>query len=189
MANFFTGPDRDWWQTLVFVDLPATLPTGITEVYIYTGDSLAPTENVSSLLEITTGTGRPHNFEAAVLGPLYDDQFRSIGRVPHYTVTFSGSTLPHAIQVDLSHDPDANNGGVGKAHVVNALGYVKNVAWNDDGTNMRVIITPARESIIQDMLDFKFYVAGGVTNLAVVSVHAFDINGEEIIPVVTATVD
>ena len=170
---------------MVFVDLPDPLPLGPAAVYIYT-----PTEDISTLVDIiaTTG-GHPHSFEAQALGAVSEDQFRSIGRVPHYTVTFSGATLPHAIQVDLVHDPDKDNGGVGKAHVVNALGYVKNVSWNDDGTNLRVIMTPARDAIISDMLDFKLYVAGGVTNLVVNSVQAFDINGDAVGSPVTAAIN
>lgn len=184
-ASTFTGPDRDWWQTMVFVDLPDPLPLGPAAVYVYT-----PTEDISTSVDIiaTTG-GHPYIFEAQVLGAVSDDQFQSIGRVPHYTVTFSGATLPQAIQVDFTHNPDASNGGVGKAHVVNPLGYVKNVSWNDDGTNLRVIMTPARDAIIGDMLDFKFYIAGGVTNLVVSSVQAFDVNGDVVGSPVTAAVN
>ena len=85
--------------------------TGPAEVYIYTS-----TEEIDTFLDIldTTG-GQAHPFLAEVHGPIYAEQFEVIGRVPHYTVTFSGSTLPHAIQVDLVHDPDKDiTGGVGK---------------------------------------------------------------------------
>ena len=185
-ASTFTGADRDWWQTLVFVDLPDPMPqTGAAAVYVYT-----PTEDIFTIVDIISTTGgHPHSFGAEVLGPVSDNQFKSIGRVPHYTVTFSGTTLPQAIQVDLIHDPDKDNSGVGKAHVVNPLGYVKNLSWNDDGTNLRVIMTPARDAMINDMLDFKFYVAGGVTNLVLQSVQAFDINGNAVIPAIGAAVN
>jgi len=185
-ATTYTGRDRDWWQTVVFVDLPDPLPfVGPAQVRVST-----PTEEIDTNLDIiaTTG-GHAHSFEAQVLGAVSENEFKAIGRVPHYTVTFSGTTLPQAIQLDLSHDPDVDHLGTGKVHVVNPLGYVKNLTWSDDGSNLRVIMTPARDAIINDMLDYKFYVAGGVTNLMLQSVQAFDINGDAVIPPIDVDVN
>jgi len=76
------------------------------------------------------------------------------------------------VQMEFTHDS-----GVGKAYVVEPISGVKNISWTDDGTNLRVVILPAEETSVRTIEDFKFYVAGGVTNLAAVNTQAFDING------------
>jgi hypothetical protein len=192
VSQQYTGPDRDWFQSMVFVDLLDPMPqTGLAEVYAYT-----PTEDASSFVNITATTGgHAHAFEAQVLGPVTQDQFKAIGRVPFKTVTVTGNTVPEAIQVDLIHDPDKNNGGTGKAHVVNPTGWVKNTAWRSwydsdiNKNHLRVIMTPARDGIIYDMLDFKFYVAGGVTGLVLDSVQGFDVDGMEITDPINVTIN
>jgi len=54
---------------------------------------------------------------------------------------------------------------------------LKNVSWTDDGTTLRVVILPAAGNTLPDFNDFKFYIAGGIANLAPSSTQAFDING------------
>jgi uncharacterized protein YceK len=176
VASFFTGDDKDWWQTLVILDLPTPMAAGLATVDVSTLDG---TETASATLNIVAGTGAPNSLDAEVLGPLQQDQLTSLQRVEHYTVQFSGSptTTPYAIQVDLTHDADRNNGGTGLAYVVNPIGYIKNAAWSDDGTSTRVILTPTNAGQIRALSDFKFYVAGRVTNLAISSVQAFDESG------------
>jgi len=175
----FTGKDKDWWQTVVFVDLPDDLIPGTTYVEILTPEG----EFVSTRLEIVAGTGTPHDFEAQLLGPMYPEHLASLGRVDHKTVTFSSGNgeIPYAIQIDLTHAADANNSGSGYAYVVNPIGYIKNASWSDDGFKTRVILTPTQEAQIKAMEDFKFYVAGGIQDLAVDTVVAYDINGEEVL--------
>ncbi len=178
-----TGGDADWWQTTVFVDLPVSLPAGTTTVEITNPQN----ETVSSEFDIVPGTGQANPFEAQGNGPLNPNQLASMERIGHYTLSFSGSTIPFAIQIDLVHNPDMNNGGSGKAYVVNPRGDLKNVAWKDDGTHLRMILTPASGSALNNMKEFKCYVAGGVTGLLATSVKAFDINGNPVSGV-TATV-
>jgi hypothetical protein len=60
---------------------------------------------------------------------------------------------------------------------VNPVGYIKNTAWSDDGFTTRVLLTPARESSIENFTDYKFYIAGGLENLAVAGLRAFDSEG------------
>ena len=107
-------------------------------------------------------------------------------RVAHFTIGFNGSTIPFAIQVDLSHSPDVDHGGSGRAYVINPRGDLKNVTWSDTGTNMRVIILPAKAQALSNVHDYKFYVAGGVTNLTVLNVKAVDINGNNVSGVTAA---
>ena len=61
-----------------------------------------------------------------------------------------------------------------RTFAVNPLGYKKNLAWNDDGTELKVIMTPSSNAAFDDMKDYKFYIAGGVTNVLVTDVQAFD---------------
>ena len=174
----FTGFDKDWWQTVVFIDLPpaSSLPTGAATVAISNPEG----EAVSAQVEIVSGTGSAHGFQAESLGPMTPVQMQSLGRVAHYTVNFSGATIPYAIQIDLAHDADLDNGGSGRAYVVNPIGYIKSATWSDDGLGLRVLLMPARAGEIDDIQDFKFYVAGGVTGLSVTSVLAYDMDGNPV---------
>lgn len=192
-STVFTQEDKDWWQTAVFIDLPLTLPDGFTPYP--TGPTTVEIENsqgenVTVALEIVEGAGTAHDFAAQFLAAgLNANQLASLRRVDHNTVRFSCDTVPHAIQIDLQHAADKDNGGVGRAYVVNPLGYIKNAAWSDDGVNTRVILTPARDNEITHINDFKFYVAGGITNLMVLDVQAFDIDGAPWPDPISATVD
>ena len=169
----FTANDPDWWQTTVFVDLPPGLAAGPATLTIDNGRGAS----ASATLEIVAGTGVPAEFTAELAGPLQSSQLAALGRVAHYSVRFSGAVLPHAIQVDLSHDPDLDGGGTGRAHVVNPRGDIKSIAWRDDGQNMRVLLTPTRDGAIGSLTDFKFYVTGGLENLTLQAVQAFDATG------------
>jgi hypothetical protein len=112
--------------------------------------------------------------------------------VAHETVEFSltngSTTVPHAIQVDLIHAPDANHGGTAGtyAHVVNPTGFAKSVSWstNDTGTGTRVILikTPTAKPAEPDydIKDFKFYVAGGIEGLNIDTMQAFDSDGNPV---------
>jgi hypothetical protein len=139
-----------------------------------------------SEVEIVEGNGQPNTFQAT-FGSLSKQQLASMERVPHYTVGFLGSTIPYAIQIDLAHDPDVDHGGAGRAHVTNPRGDLKGVAWKDDGSNLRVILAPAKRSVLGNMKEFKFYVAGGVTGLQVVNVKAVDIDGNSV-PGISASI-
>jgi len=174
--TYFTDGDNDWWQTAVFVDLPDSLPEGLTTLIVTDPEG----ETATSTVNIVAGTGQPHSFRAEVLGAMSDDQLASLSRVDHYTVSFETTTdVPEAIQIDLCHDPDVDHSGVGRAYVVNPIGYLKNAHWANQpsGTAVRVILLPTRSGEITQMLDYKFYVAGGVTNLGVSSIQAFDADG------------
>lgn len=175
VPNGSSDSDKDWWQTVVFVDLPVSLPVGggATEIMIDNPEG----ETARSTVEIVAPDGSTSSFDAESVGPLSAEMLASLKRVGHYTVSLDGAVLPYAVQVELTHDPDADNGGVGRAYVVNPLGYIKNLSWNDDGATMKIVLLPARDGEITVMHDFKFYVAGGVTNLTVNSVQAFDIDG------------
>jgi len=184
VLNNIPNNEKDWWQTTVFVDLPTSLPTGTASIEI----SDPSGDYVYSELQIVDGVGTPNTFDADVNGPLNTNELASMERVSHFTVGFNGATVPFGIQVDLSHSPDVDHGGSGRAYVVNPRGDLKNVTWSDTGTSMRVIISPARAQALSNIHDYKFYVAGGISNLAVQNVKAVDINGNSVSGV-TATLE
>jgi hypothetical protein len=174
-SNNYTNHDSDWWQTTVFVDLPDSLPSGTATISITNpqGESVSPT------VDIVDGVGQPNSFDATT-GPINVSQLASMERVGNYVVRFAGSTIPYAIQVEIVHDPDKAHGGTGVAYVINPRGDIKNVTWSDTGSNLRVILIPAHGVVLSDMLDYKFYVAGGVNNLNVLSVKAVDVDGNPV---------
>ncbi len=183
-ANF-TKYDPDWWQTSLFVDLPSTLPVGTAYVSLQssTGEAYGPIP-----VEIVAGQGSPSTFSAQVNGNMTPTQLQSMERAPKYTVSFSGgSTLPFAVQVDLTHSPSSSVGGVGIPFVVNPRGEMKNLSWTDDGTHLRVILLTSGDGTSKDpslssyqWKYFKFYVTGGIINLGVTSVKAYDSSGNPI---------
>lgn len=133
-----TNQDKDWWQTLVYIDLPANLPTGVATVSI-SGRNGSITQN-PIFIEILPGRGS--STRESLGGGLFDaanaeNMLRSLERAEHYTVLFSGDTVPHSIQVELSHAS-----AEGKPWVINPRGDIKNIAWSDDGSNLKVLLTP-----------------------------------------------
>jgi hypothetical protein len=183
VSNNYTNQDPDWWQTTVFVDLPDYLPSGTATISITNPQG----ESASPIVDIVDGAGRSNTFEATT-GPTNEYQLASMERVGNYVVRFSGSTIPYAIQVDMVHDPDKAHGGTGVAYVINPRGDIKNVTWSDTGSNLRVILTPAKGAVLSNMFNYKFYVAGGVKNLSVLNIKAVDIDGNPVSGV-TASVD
>jgi hypothetical protein len=179
LSNIYTGYDQDWWQTAVFIDLPSTLPQGDTTIDITNSQG----ESTYSNVNIVPGTGQPVTFGYR-FGNSFDslnaNQLQSMQRIGNFVIQFSGSTIPFALQVDLTHDPDVDHGGAGRAHVVNTRGDMKNAAWNDDGTHLRIILNPAKAQVLARMSDFKVYVTGGITGLQLVSLKAVDIDGNPV---------
>jgi hypothetical protein len=179
--------DKDWFQTTVFLNLPSSLPTGTTLVEV--SNDVGVTHSVS--LNIIPGTGVPNTFAADlsnVGGPgfvqnLSVEMFQSLARSNHAIVNIdSPNGIPHAVEISLSHDLDETQGGTGKAFVINPLGYLKNLSWSDDGTNMKIILMQSKDGTIDDIKDYKFYIAGTATGLTDIggTVKGYDINGNEI---------
>ncbi|TCV77433.1 hypothetical protein [Sulfurirhabdus autotrophica] len=192
------GADRDWWQTVMLLDMPAVLNTGIAQVSIEdsAGASILP-----ATIEILPGTSSSNLFSvynqlgaplkiATDFGGL--NLVRTFERADVSTVMFNGlkdangkDIIPHSIQVEFTHTP-----GIGKAWVVNPKGDMKNVTWSDDGTKLIVMVTPNNGLTARKNLTFisqKFYITGGITGLSQPTVKAYDINGT-LMTGVTATV-
>jgi uncharacterized protein YceK len=172
--TYQTNDDDDWWQTLVILDLPPGMSTGPATVQIDgpNSESYGPVD-----LNIIAGTGTPDPLRAAfafgdvTLTPVF---LAPLDRPAHFTLSFTGAQIPHAIEVTLTHDADSTVGGTGRALAINPRGEIKNLYWSDDGTSMQVILMRANDLVIDNIKDFKFYVAGGITNLQVDTVTAYD---------------
>lgn len=177
----YTGNDPDWHQTLVLLDLPTTLSTGIATIELKS----AAGEYYTAETEILDGLGERDDFEAEGLGPMTAEQLHSLERAPSHVVRISGDgVLPASLQLEMIHDADISAGGTGVAYVVNPRPEQKNISWSDDGTNMRVLITPAGDGTWEDAdlaeigwNRYKFYVTGGITNVQITSFQAYDLNG------------
>ncbi len=172
-----TNGDKEFSMKFVAIDLPTTLATGAANISFASsqGDTINPLT-----VEILPGLGSSNSFENYEGFAIFNSTLRYMERKNYYTVDFAGTAIPHAIQIDLNHDPDVNNGGVGEAFVTPARADLKHTNWSDNGTDLlRVILMPSNAGLT-DIQHFKFYVAGELTGLLVSSVSAFDINGDPV---------
>jgi len=186
-----TQNDGDWFQTVMVLDLPASMAMGDATVSITdnsTGTTISP-----STVTVVPGAGSSNLFTVwmpwgntvPLLSPsFYPNLLASMERADRFTVTFATSTvIPHSIQMTFAH-----TSGVGVPWIVNPRGDIKNVVWHDDGTTMTVLVTPTQGTTLTRIKDFKFYIAGGVSGLTQTSLRAYDINGVAVSGV-TATVN
>jgi len=167
---------KDYFQTTLFLDLPPTLPIGLTSIQV--SNNVSGTTHTADV-NVIAGVGEPSTFNSDFNGQLFlnPNMLDSLSRAPHTTVSFAPidapEPLPHAIELSFTH-------GSGEAFVINPLGYIKNLSWADDGTNMKIIMLQSKDGIVDDMKDYKFYISGSVTNLQLESVQGYDIDGNTI---------
>lgn len=183
--SFITQGDREWWQTTILLDLPATIAVGTAVVSLNDsqGAILRPVN-----IEVLPGSATSNplnvfypwaNSNSHDLLATYPGALKALEPSARYKVLFSSyldsngrEVVPHSIQAEFSHTP-----GVGKPWVINPRGDIKNIIWNDDGTILKVLLTPVRGRTLGLLLQQKFYIAGGLTGLALTSLKAYDING------------
>lgn len=186
--NIVTSGDREWWQTMILLDLPASLPPGPATISMT--DSAGASIRDSGV-EVLPGTGNTNLFK--IYYPwqgsgtydfltTYPNALKAMERTTRYAVTFNTyldadgfDVIPHSVQLELTRAS-----GIGVPWVVNARGDIKNVLWSDDGINMKVMVTPTRGrpfAKIAGISQLKFYIAGGVTGLTLTNLKAYDING------------
>ncbi|MFZ5594068.1 MAG: hypothetical protein ACOY4D_07385 [Pseudomonadota bacterium] len=152
-----TNNDRDWGQTMVFIDLPNPLATGTATIELLQGTTaVAP----PIIVTIVAGVGSANTFAGSSplpTGTTTENMLGSLERSTSYVVTFGGSTvIPYAIQLDLNRTAN-----IGRPWVANPRGDLKNLAWNDNGSKITVLMTPANGLTPPAMSYFKFYVSGG----------------------------
>ncbi len=193
-----TGGSKDYSQTFMLLDLPAGMQAGTATITLtdplgspivkptVAGGVIDPMD-----IEIVVGSGSPNTFQTQDNIILIDGYLKAMERSPHYTITIEGSTVPYAVELNFTHDPDLDNGGTGKAYVSSPRGDLNNISWKDDGTNLKVIQIPSKAQTPGDIKQFKFYIAGGVTGLVLAPVDgitAFDVNGATVAGI-TATLN
>lgn len=169
LINYRTGSDPDWSQTTLLLDLPSPMANGLASITV-AGPSGQMTPNPITLT-IKGTVGIPSNFVSQTNGSV-NSYLPLLERAPNYRVTFTGNAVPHSIQLTMAYTP-----GVGKAWIANPRGDIKNVIWTDNGSALQVMLAPANGVTPDNLLKFKFYVAGGVTNLTTTNVKAYNVNG------------
>ena len=178
--------DNEWWQTTLMMDLPS-VAAGLATIQIV--DSKGATF-LPITVEILPGTSTQNLFNirpsynpssSLAFMSVYPEAIHAMERAPRSTVTFSGPTIPYSLQVGFAH-----TSGIGKTWVINPRGDIKNLAWNDDGSIITVVASPVRGITTTQWLDFKFYIAGGLSGLTLTSLKAYDINGNPITGVTAA---
>lgn len=173
-----TNQDKDWYNTVIYLRLPSTLPSGSAAIDVVGPEG--PINQQPALVEIIPGSGTLPS------GPLSPQEMAnllgSLERADHYTVTFTGSTVPHSIQLEMAYSL-----GSGKAWVVNPRGDLKNLLWTDTGSNLRVMLTPSNGQTPEHISHFKFYVAGNITGLKTTHLRAYDVFGN-LIPEIKAVI-
>jgi len=175
LESSVTNNDKDLSQTMLVLNLPATLAVGAASIVVkdQAGNSVTA---APITLDILAGTGGANPFQQNnTSATLSAEMIANLERADARTVTFSGSAVPYGIQIELTR-----TAGVGKPWVVNPRGDIKNLAWSDDGATLRILLTPANGVNLTQLANFKFYVAGGVTGLTVSSLKAFDANGNAV---------
>lgn len=175
LETFVTGNDKDFAQTMLIVNLPATLPVGAATLRVLdqTSAQVGPTISV----QVVAGTGVAHPF-TGTSGSLTPQIISALERAPDVkTVRFTGGTVPYAIQLDLTRTP-----GIGAPWLINPRGDLKSLSWGDDGTRIRVMLLPANNVNPTNMAVFKFMVGGALSGLAIdpVSIKAFDSSGNPV---------
>ena len=177
----YTDWDKDWWQTTVFINLPDSMALGDANILIESIDSTTglPVETSSATVEIVDGIGEPSSFVSRAPWdgpfPLTSDHLQALERSSHYQIDFSGSEIPAAISLEITHNS-------GSAFIANPTSEIKNIHWTDDGTMAKVLILPTRSSGFTRLVDLKFYFSG-VDGVDISSFQAFDQNGIEIFTV------
>jgi len=167
LGSLVTGEDKDLSQTMVLLNLPASLAVGNASIDLYAGATPLSTHTV----QILSGTGSANLFEGPI-GNLTAEQLRTLERAEASVVTFSATTVPHSIYVEVPH-----TFGVGVPWVVNPRGDLKNISWSDTGSVLKIVITPVSGASLSQIGHFKFYISGGLTGFGAPYVKAYDVNG------------
>ncbi|MCK5003006.1 MAG: hypothetical protein KAS57_08270 [Gammaproteobacteria bacterium] len=179
----YTDGDNDWWQTSVFINLPDNMAIDHADIIM---ESIDPStaevlETATAIVQIVSGVGAPHPFSAkwpwGASFNLTSSDLKALERSSHYQIDFSGSEIPTALSLEITHT-------AGAAFVVNPSSEKKNIHWTDDGTTAKVLIMPTKPTGFSSLHDLKLYVTGlGVEDVAVSNLQAFDQNGNEIFTV------
>lgn len=167
-----TNMENDWSNTMVFLDMPTELAPGIASISLSSGGAAVTQPITIEVLPVAAGSR--NNFMMSNYSGI-GAMMRSVERAPHYVVGFSEASgvVPHSVQIDFVRTLATE----GKPWVTHGRGDIQNILWFDNGTLLKVILTPTNGTTVSQLSDFKFYVTGAVTGLTVNSVKAYDVAG------------
>lgn len=175
IESAYTAYDKDLSQTMLVLNLPATLATGTASIVVKDQTNTSVT-SAPFTINVLAGTGSANPFQLnSSANVLTAEMAANLERADAKTVTFDGMTVPYGIQIELTR-----TAGVGVPWVINPRGDIKTLSWSDDGSTIRAVLLPANGVNLARITNFKFYVAGGVTGLAVSKVAAYDSNGNPV---------
>lgn len=166
-----TKNDNDWSQTFVVLDLPTDISAGAAALQFISGGTGLTDEPVTvEVLPGPTATSHPFTVNGGTQAP-----YTGAERASHFVVRFTGpaGTIPNSIEVVLSR----TLGATGDPWVTHGRGDLKNLMWSDNGSQIKVMLTPVKGVPLSLLKDFKFYVTGSVTALDLVSLKAYDVLG------------
>ncbi len=83
---FSTGGDKDWFETLVYLDLPPSIAPAAASVDVRVGGTSILPQPIALNVPDAAPNAR-HPFETFETGPLTTNQFRVMERADHYTLS------------------------------------------------------------------------------------------------------
>src|SRR5690349_2805920 len=99
LETFVTGNDKDFAQTMLMVNLPATLAPGSASIRVLDSKNAQVVPAIS--VQVLPGVGSAHPF-AGSNGSLTAQLISALERAPDVkTVSFDAPAVPYAIQLDL----------------------------------------------------------------------------------------
>lgn len=174
-----TGGDNDWSETFVLFDLPTDIATGLASLQ-FTSNGVPQTQIVEPItIQVLPGPAAStqpfqyFNGTSPTSAP-----YTGAERAAHFVVKFTGpvGTIPNSIEAVFSRTV----GPTGDPWVTHGRGDIKNLMWSDNGSEIKVMLTPVKGEPLSRLRDFKFYVTGSVTALNLVGLKAYDVSGNSL---------
>lgn len=169
-----TKGDNDWSESFVLFDLPTNIGVGVASLQFTSGGvNLTAAPITIEVLPGPAASTQPFQyFNGANPNPA---PYTGGERASHFVVKFTGpvGTIPNSIEAVFSR----TLGATGDPWVTHGRGDLKNLMWSDNGSEIKIMLTPVKGAPLSSLQDFKFYVTGSVTALNRVSVKAYDVLG------------
>jgi hypothetical protein len=169
-----TNGDNDWSETFVLFDLPTDIASGMASLQFTSGGTDLTVSSIP--IEVLPGpAAAPQPFEYYKGTSALQAPYTGGERAPHFVVNFSGpdGVVPNSIEAVFSR----TLGSTGDPWVTHGRGDIKNLMWSDNGSEIKVMLTPAKGVPLSSLKDFKFYITGSVTAVNRTSLKAYDASG------------
>lgn len=169
-----TSGDNDWSETFVLFDLPTDIASGTASLQFASGGTDLTVSSIP--IEVLPGpAATPQPFQYFQNTSKLQAPYTGGERAPHFVVDFTGpaGSIPNSIEAIFSR----TLGSTGDPWVTHGRGDLKNLMWSDNGSEIKVMLTPVKGTPLSLLKDFKFYVTGSVTSLNLISLKAYDASG------------